>query len=114
MFSRLASRLRVFFYRRKRAVIICGSAVIVLTIAALAGLGPLIETINHRALVRRFESLTYQDFLHDFDYMFNVLEENFPFFGAAESARGIDIRRLGKRQVFSRQNLRIYFLAGAD
>lgn len=41
------------------------------------------------------EPLTMEDFLSDFDYMMETMEDTFPYFGVAERRLGVDIRALG-------------------
>ena len=41
-------------------------------------------------------SLTLADFLYDFDYMMQAMEDSFPYFGMAERKLGVDIRELGR------------------
>ncbi|QUH26136.1 S41 family peptidase [Serpentinicella alkaliphila] len=41
------------------------------------------------------KQLTIEDFLYDFDYMMQSMEETFPYFGVAERRLGVDIRALG-------------------
>ncbi len=42
------------------------------------------------------EQLTKEDFLNDFDYMMETMEDTFPYFGVAERRLGVDIRALGR------------------
>ncbi|HDR5039280.1 TPA: hypothetical protein QCR75_005741 [Bacillus anthracis] len=42
------------------------------------------------------EQLTMEDFLNDFDYMMQTMEDTFPYFGVAERRLGVDIRGLGR------------------
>ncbi|MBU5678181.1 hypothetical protein KQI88_17355 [Alkaliphilus sp. MSJ-5] len=42
------------------------------------------------------EQLTIEDFLNDFDYMMQTMEDTFPYFGVAERRLGVDIRALGR------------------
>lgn len=42
------------------------------------------------------EQLTIEDFLYDFDYLMQTMEDTFPYFGVAERRLGVDIRALGK------------------
>lgn len=43
---------------------------------------------------RNISGRTQDEYIEDFDYLFNVLEENFPFFGVSERKYGVDIREL--------------------
>lgn len=42
------------------------------------------------------EQLTMEDFLNDFDYMMQTMEDTFPYFGVAERRLGVDIKALGR------------------
>ncbi|MCC5912634.1 MAG: hypothetical protein JJT76_19630 [Clostridiaceae bacterium] len=42
------------------------------------------------------EQLTLEDFLNDFDYMMQTMEDTFPYFGVAERTLDVDIRALGR------------------
>ncbi|MCC5912681.1 MAG: hypothetical protein JJT76_19870 [Clostridiaceae bacterium] len=42
------------------------------------------------------KQLTKEDFLNDFDYMMQTMEDTFPYFGVAERRLGVDIRALGQ------------------
>lgn len=42
------------------------------------------------------KQLTKEDFLHDFDYLMQTMEDTFPYFGVAERRLGVDIRALGR------------------
>jgi len=42
------------------------------------------------------EPLTIEDFLSDFDYMLQTMEDTFPYFGVAERRLGVDIKALGR------------------
>ncbi|MCL2562659.1 MAG: S41 family peptidase [Oscillospiraceae bacterium] len=44
--------------------------------------------------IYRFNNLTTEDFLYDFNYLMQALEENWPFFNISVSTRGIDVREL--------------------
>lgn len=41
------------------------------------------------------EQLKMEDFLYDFDYMMQTMEDTFPYFGIAERRFGVDIKALG-------------------
>ena len=49
--------------------------------------------------------LTLDDFLYDFDYMMQTMEETFPYFGVAERKLGVDIRAVGRE---TREKIRNY------
>ena len=42
------------------------------------------------------KELTTEDFLEDFDYMMQTMEESYPYFGVAERKLGVDIRALAE------------------
>ena len=52
--------------------------------------------INYSIVEAPPQNLTLEDFLYDFDYMTQLMEDTFPYFGVAERRLGIDIRALAQ------------------
>ncbi|MCL2621029.1 MAG: S41 family peptidase [Defluviitaleaceae bacterium] len=50
---------------------------------------------ERQANLRRPPQLTREQFLEDFDYLMQALEENFPTFGIVYRREGVDLRQLG-------------------
>jgi hypothetical protein len=74
-------------------------------IGLIAGLGviltavcfswrPVTNAIGNRINVYRFENMDRGDMISDFEFLMDVLEENWPFFNLSISANGIDVREL--------------------
>ncbi|MBM7614455.1 S41 family peptidase [Alkaliphilus hydrothermalis] len=53
-------------------------------------------TTNQQLTSDEEKQLTKEDFLNDFDYMMQTMEDTFPYFGVAERRLGVDIRALGR------------------
>ena len=70
------------------------SAAILIALAAIIAAPHVVNAVEHQMALRRFNSLSQEGFLYDFDYMMRVLEENFPFFDISISANGVDIMAL--------------------
>ncbi|MCL2203707.1 MAG: S41 family peptidase [Defluviitaleaceae bacterium] len=48
---------------------------------------------EERVAVHRFNTMSREDMLYDFEHMMGVLEENWPFFNLSVSANGVDVRQ---------------------
>ena len=87
--------IRLFKYRRTKEVVgIILTFMLILVVVNIATGGRIVNAAQHRIAVHRFNNLTNQDFLYDFNYLVNVLEENWPFFNLSISANGVDVHEL--------------------
>ena len=89
---------------RKRGVVIMKSLIRQVTMILIVSMAMLFfvscknssqQLISNEKLIA-VGQLTKEDFLNDFDYMIQTMEDTFPYFGVAERKLGVDIRVRGR------------------
>jgi hypothetical protein len=53
-----------------------------------------LQVFRYNAEIRRFNNMSRQQMLYDFEYLMAALEENWPFFNLSVSANGVDVHAL--------------------
>ena len=91
-------RLEVFFHAHRRKILAIAASSVLIVLVAVFAVPPVVravsERVEHRRAVNRFNNLSNEDFIYDFEYLMQVLEENWPFFNLSVSANGVDVREL--------------------
>ena len=64
----------------------------VIFMVTYVAVAPRLEAAERRREAGRFNNMPTQYFLYDFNYLMNVLEENWPFFNLSASMSGVDVR----------------------
>jgi len=83
-----------FFQYHGKKILLVGLVAAILFAVGFYTIRPAIDAINHRAAVNRFNNMTRDDMISDFEYLMTTLEENWPFFNISISANGVDVREL--------------------
>jgi len=91
---RVLERIAFKVSKYKRAIKVLVLSAIILVIVAIFAGQPIANAIQHRLLMHRFNNLSHDDFLYDFNYLMNALEENWPFFNLSISVNDVNVREL--------------------
>ena len=88
------TNLKFFIMKHKRKILITAISIPTLIIAAWILIPMVVPVFQDWQEARRFANLDRQDFIEDFDFLVEMLRENFPFEDAIYYRRGLNIWEL--------------------
>jgi len=89
----ISSFFTSFWWKHKKKFKVTGLAIVFL-IAGFFGVRLAVNAITHRVAVHRFNNMSREDMIYDFEYLMTALEESWPFFNLSISANNVDVHEL--------------------
>ena len=90
--------LALFFFTHRRKILTITASIVLVVLLVVYVIPPAVSAagrhLDQRRVINRFNNLSNEDFLYDFEYLMNALEDNWPFFNLSVSANGVDVRAL--------------------